>query len=158
MATLKKLPLPAWVHMHFKRLQYGNLPQEHALLVEDATLPVYSDGWYFDRKAKKSWYCVGGKAYAYTNESCDHTEIFKFDLNVASARIMRDEEAAALETLIKNGFPLPKEVRDQYDTFRQWQEGNSYASRGYHRLKKDVAAMTRRLQAFKASLVNRPTP
>lgn len=154
MATLKKLPLPAWVSLHFNLVALGRRSPEAELLKEDASLPVYSDGWYYDRKAKKSWYCLAGKAYAYFHPQPEtHQDIssFEFHMQYASARIMRDEEAAALETLIKNGFPLPKEVRAQYDAFRVWQQFNSFASRDYRRMKKDAAAARRRFQAFKAS-------
>ena len=156
MAKLKKLPdikklsLPAWVQLDFKMRKTGFRAGEPPDLVEDPALPVYSDGWYYDRAAQREWYCVESKAYR-DNRVKVPGDMFKFDLGVSAPRALRDEEVHALQTLIKNGFPLPKETVKIYDDFMQWRRTHSFAEREYRENKRAIAALRKRFKAFKAA-------
>lgn len=148
MGDLKVLPLPAWLPTSLKWSVMWNKPQDY---VEDASFPVYSDGWYYDRKKKVSWYCHQGKTYVSAHHP-NPNERFLEDLEFASIRVLRECEAKALETLIVSGFPLPKEVVKAYNDFRFWQDLNSFASRHYRGLKKSVRDSKKRFAAFKAQI------
>ena len=147
---VKKLPLPPWVRLDFKMRKTGFRSGEASDFVEDPLLPVYSDGWYYDRGTQKEWYCVDGKAYRDGREKTPGA-MFKFDLSVTAPRILRDEELHALQTLIKNGFPLPKETMKIYDDFMNWRQRHSFATREHRANKKAVAQIRKRFQALKAA-------
>lgn len=153
MADLKVLPLPSWFSNSFNWNTLFNKPQE---FVEDSSFPVYSDGWYYDRKKKVTWYCYQGKSYVSSrvdaNSKPYDASLFLDDLKDASIRILSGPEAQALQTLINSGFPLPKEVEDAYWAFCRWQETHSFASPIYRSLKKSVRDSKKRFAAFKAQI------
>ena len=67
--------------------------------------PIFNrDGWYYDRKTKRSWYEFKGRAF-----TKDHTERqFLYELNMLDHEILSEEEVRAIETLLVMGACGPE--------------------------------------------------